>query len=687
MLKRLLTPLASLKLTVVLLALSMLVVYAGTWAQIGQGIKDVEDAYFHSLFVWVPFRIFFPEQWKVPGGFPMIGGYGLGVLLLLNLLAAHTLRFQLTLKRTGIHLIHLGLVLLIVGEGIRSGAATESRMVIDEGGYSNYSQDTHEVELAFVDTSPKDQDDVIVVRQSQLKPGAVVTDSKLPFQVRVERYFVNSDIEVPDPNADPNLLVNFADRTFKVVERPTFSGTADAEKIDTPSAEVTLVRDGKTYGPYAVAAFNVLPKAVEVDGKRYEMQLRHRRYYKPYRLHLIDFRFDRYPGTNVPKNYSSLVRLEHPAQNENREVKIWMNNPLRYGGETYFQSSFDDRTETTTVLQVVKNPGWLLPYIACVIGGIGLLVHFGIMLLAFIRRRNAALAEASRPPVQPAKGGKGDRYVLEPVHPWKSAAFLFPAAIVALCLVYVFSHAFPPDRGHRFDVRGFGALPVLFDGRVQPLDSLARNSVKVLSGRESIRLTKDQAQSMGFESKSVPAIQWLLDVFARPETSEKYPIFRIDDPDIKNLLGLEMNEKLFSVRQLSPQFEKLQQQIDQATATDKAQRTKYQRTVLQLAERLGLYMRLVPPGIRNLHVTVPLSPGEDWQTFADGHAARDNPHPSAKAFLDLLTSYNRDVPSEFNANVAEYPSVIMTTWVASQMFVSSTAWRTFIVSPSSESFW
>jgi cytochrome c-type biogenesis protein CcsB len=676
MLKRILTPFASLKLTVVLLALSMLLVYAGTWAQIDQGIKDVEDHYFHSLFAWVNFKIFFPREWNVYGGFPMPGGYGLGILLLLNLVAAHTVRFQMSWKRLGIHLIHVGIILLLVGEGIRSSAAIEGRMVIDEGSYSNYSQDTHEVELALVDSSPGDSDNVIVVRQRELtKPGRVISHWDMPFQVKVEKWMVNADIELPDSGTDPNQLVHFRDRAFKVVERPTFSGTSDAEKVDTPAALVTLLQGEKTIGTYAVAAFNVLPKMVQLDGKTYEMQLRNRRYYKPYRLHLIDFRFDRYPGTNVPKNYSSLVRLEDPGQNENREVKIWMNHPLRYGGETYFQSSFDDRTETTTVLQVVKNPGWLLPYIACVIGGIGLLVHFGIMLVAFVRRRNAAIAEAAKPVPVPARGGKGERYVLEPVRPWKSGAFLFPAAILALCLVYVFSHALPRDPGgNRFNIRAFGRLPILFDGRVQPLDSLARNSAKVLSGRESIKLTNDQAQSMGFESRSIPAIQWLLDVFARPDTSEKYPVIRIDDPDVKNLLGLDGKTRNFSIQQLAGQFPKLQQQIEQANATHKSKQTKYQRSVLELANKLQLYMRLVPEGLGRLHVTPPIKPGEDWQTLADAFADRENPHPAAKAFLDTLTAYNTDKAPEFNSRVIAYEDMLQESQPSVMTRVNFESW-------------
>jgi hypothetical protein len=130
---------------------------------------------------------------------------------------------------------------------------------------------------------------------------------------------------------------------------------------------------------------------VKVGDTDYTMVLRRARYYKPYALTLQEFRFDRYVGTNKPKNYSSRVLLNDPERGvENREVLISMNNPLRYSGETFYQSSFDDKTEKTTILQVVKNPGWVLPYVSCVVVTLGLLVHFGIYLTQFLLRRAAA---------------------------------------------------------------------------------------------------------------------------------------------------------------------------------------------------------------------------------------------------------------------------------------------------------
>src|SRR5262245_31759163 len=88
--------LASLRLTVVLFALSLVLVFVGTLAQMDAGIQTVVKQYFRSFFVWVPFQLFvrlgqvflgLPSDMRVPGGFPFPAGWTLGGLLLVNLLA------------------------------------------------------------------------------------------------------------------------------------------------------------------------------------------------------------------------------------------------------------------------------------------------------------------------------------------------------------------------------------------------------------------------------------------------------------------------------------------------------------------------------------------------------------------------------------------------------------------------
>ena len=127
-----------------------------------------------------------------------------------------------------------------------------------------------------------------------------------------------------------------------------------------------------------------------MGGKPFEVALRFKRLPKSYSVHLIDFRHDLYVGTETPKNFSSEVRLRDPERHVDRTFKIWMNNPLRYGGDTLYQASFDRDNPHLTVLQVVTNSGWMIPYVACMLVGIGMLAQFSITLLRFLRRRGRA---------------------------------------------------------------------------------------------------------------------------------------------------------------------------------------------------------------------------------------------------------------------------------------------------------
>jgi hypothetical protein len=140
-------------------------------------------------------------------------------------------------------------------------------------------------------------------------------------------------------------------------------------------------RGGRSYGTWLVSNALGACETFSAGGRSYSLALRPRREYLPYSLTLQDFRHDIYPGTDIPKNFSSLVRLRNPARGEDREVLIYMNQPLRYDGKAFFQASFG-KGDTLSILQVVENPGWILPYVSCVLVAIGLIVHFAITCAA-----------------------------------------------------------------------------------------------------------------------------------------------------------------------------------------------------------------------------------------------------------------------------------------------------------------
>ena len=79
------------------------------------------------------------------------------------------------------------------------------------------------------------------------------------------------------------------------------------------------------------------------------------------------------------------MEFSYPETASQFHDRIYMNHPFRYDGKTYYQASFAEN-DTVSILQVVHNPGWLMPYISCLIMSLGLLIHFLIMLINYSQR-------------------------------------------------------------------------------------------------------------------------------------------------------------------------------------------------------------------------------------------------------------------------------------------------------------
>jgi cytochrome c biogenesis factor len=120
-------PLTSLKLTVFCLGCAMILVFVGTLDQVNIGVYEAENRYFKSFFLY-----FTPpgSTLKVPW-FP--GGYLVGRLLLLNLVAAHLARFRFSWQKAGILVLHSGVILLLLGQLFTSLFQVESQMRLDQG--------------------------------------------------------------------------------------------------------------------------------------------------------------------------------------------------------------------------------------------------------------------------------------------------------------------------------------------------------------------------------------------------------------------------------------------------------------------------------------------------------------------------------------------------------------------------
>jgi len=377
--ERFIKVLASLRLTVVTLALAMVLVFAGTFGEVHLGLYKAQNEFFRSFLIyWHPQN----TAWKIPI-FP--GGYSIGILLLLNLVAAHAARFKLSREKTGLWLIHAGLILLLSGQLFTDMFAVESQMYLHVGDTKNYSESNRIHELVVMDTMDKNPGDNITIPERLLVQKNNIRPSHLPFIIHVKEFYANSSLA---SNGAPgfarvNVTTGFGTGIWwKQEPRETA-----ANRRDSPSALIEIVSPQGSLGTWLVSDWFEQPQTFTCNNRIYKLQLRLKRFYQPFSLHLLAFTHDVYHGTDIPKNFSSRVRLQRPDTGENREVQIYMNNPLRYGGKTFYQAGFDMDNQGT-ILQVVKNPGWLTPYLACGLIAIGMVVQFLSHLVLFLRRRS-----------------------------------------------------------------------------------------------------------------------------------------------------------------------------------------------------------------------------------------------------------------------------------------------------------
>ncbi|MGC8888048.1 MAG: cytochrome c biogenesis protein ResB [Verrucomicrobiia bacterium] len=378
--KKIIDALTSIRLTVICLALAMVLVFLGTLAQVDKGIFIVQKEFFQSLIVFSDIRIL---NHKIPIIFP--GGYLIGLVLLVNLIASHFKRFGLLPQKIGLLLTHFGLLVLLVGQLMIDQLHIESNMRLVEGESKNYSESYSRCELAFVKVSDPDSDTVVSIPELQLYKGNVIRHPALPFEVKINEYYENSRLEnLPNPSSEKGAATLGIGRTVRVNPQPLVT---TSDQRNAPSAIIELLGNNAPQGSWLVSFFIDDAQTFAAGNEQWQMFLRPERYYKPYFITLLDFTHEKYPGTDIPKNFSSRVKLTNPHTKEEREVLIYMNNPLRYGGETYYQGSFDPNDDRVSILQVVKNPAWTTPYIACALVGLGMVMHFILNLGTFVREQ------------------------------------------------------------------------------------------------------------------------------------------------------------------------------------------------------------------------------------------------------------------------------------------------------------
>ncbi|MEQ9409232.1 MAG: cytochrome c biogenesis protein CcsA [Fuerstiella sp.] len=506
----------------------------------------------------------------------------LGSIAASALLIASYILFR---KRAGIVVLHLGVLMLMYSELQVAMFGRENQMTLTEGETATFLRDIRERELAIVATDGEERQ-VWVVPEHELRAAAeseaVIDHEILPFRIRVRDFMINSQLKSAADEENP-ATDGLGTVAVAVEQKPN---TGMEETPDISSVYIDILDSDKSVvsthlvSQEASELRGEFAERVSVKGKTYDLYLRSMRTYRPWSVTLLDVSRTNYIGTATPKDFRSKFRITDENGNEH-EYTTWMNNPVRYGGETFYQQGYQNipGTGEVTTLQVVRNTGWMLPYVGCMVVAFGMFAQFGQTLTRFLGRESGRL-----------KKGVVAETDTTPTSRWLTVGV--PALIILSMAGWIAGKAAPrktPEQA--MNLTRFAQTPIAAGGRTQPFDTFAKNSLLSILGKSEfegemepgeldaereqilkavsrhwddkdwsgledfngdyqqwvekiadisgVKVSQVEPQVRPLMTRKRPAVWWMLDVIARPDVAERHRVFRIVDDQLLALLNLE----------------------------------------------------------------------------------------------------------------------------------------------------
>ncbi len=526
-------------------------------------------------------------------------------------------------NRGGNVLIHLGVGLLMLGQFIFGDAQREERIAIFEGQRTQVAYEMDTVELVFIDKSDPEKNHVVAFEHPMLErsaaKGTFLSSANLPFEIRVDRWMTNStreDRKSPaKPSDDDYKLTGVASRDYVFKELSKSGGAKSQSNFATAYVTLRNKEDQTTIGSYAVSQllnddailFTADYEKVEAAGKTWDFGLRFRRNYKPYSIVLDDVQLEEYTGTMKAKDYSSIVKINDEKGDTLQQGRIWMNNPMRYRGETFYQSGYMKASQNPynveqTTLQVVTNAGWLIPYVACVLSGLGMLVHFGGTFGRFASRydRKAYATPAETAASSETKNAKAKRLggTAKQVNasPMGWMIYVIPFVLCGALAIWVGMRASTPkvDRDE-IDWYAFGEIPTQYGGRIKPLSSAASEVLEILSNKKFALSNEGHVyEPVHKTGKAIDATQWIAGVFAREDWVLDSPLIRIDAVETTTAFGLRRHKSnRYSYSQIAAGRPKIREQFEKLRATKREEWTFEQTKLAETLEKLSTFESLL----------------------------------------------------------------------------------------------
>jgi ABC-type transport system involved in cytochrome c biogenesis permease subunit len=609
---RALAALGSLRLTVGLLAAAAGLLVAGTLAQARQGLWSVQAEYFHAWVVYVR-----------GGGFavPVFpGGRTLGLVLLANL-GATAVRGR-GRGGAGLRLVHLGVLLLLAGALLSGILRTEYRLHLTPGEPAAALELPGELELAVREAADPRAPAVLVRPLAELWPGVELSASNLPFTATVLALAPHARLVPRGPGLEPGF-----------VPLPPARGP---EERHHPAVRLALSGAQGETREVVISTELPDPRTFVSGGRAWTVGFRPRRVSQSWELTLRTLEREWHEGTRIERASRARLQLRPAGAGSGHEVVVAPNVPLRHAGLTFYLDG-PAPSGRGVILQVVSDPAGWIPYAA------GVLLAGGLLLTAVGRLRCAAPPRPAPAALRRREGG---------IAVW---------VLLGLGVVGAWSLR-PPAAPGGFDLAAWGSLPVLERGREKPLDTVARSSLLLLQGRQSLRgpgrepesvrgpggepessrglvREPDSSCGLGHEPESScglgrEPVERLLDVLYRPERAERWPVFALRHPELRGLLGLplqgEASQALVAFRHRLPELEMAAQR---AAEVPRAERSAFEEAVLRLRDGVRWHRGLAASA------TAPGNPGLLPELIVPRAASGEIPAPEVLRPLLVMDEY------------------------------------------------
>ncbi|MES2594372.1 MAG: cytochrome c biogenesis protein ResB [Verrucomicrobiota bacterium] len=368
---------SSFGLAITVLSFLLIDTYLGTLSQKDIGLLDSQAKYFESWGLIHDWKI---GDMIVP--IPLPGGALLMIVLFINMACGAVIRLRKGWRTIGVLIAHVSIMFMLAAGFVSFLYKTEGAMPLFEGQTSDQYQSYHDriVEIRRFEPAGKSAGPAMVIPMNHftdLEPGKARTffSKDLPFEVQITGYRRNAN--VVQSEAD--------DKTGIDGYRIQLVTNAKEDEANTAALEVTAKLKDGTEQKGIIWEREFEPFTVKTADASYTIALSRMKWKLPFAIRLNDFQRELHPGTMKAKKYTSHVTKV--TQGKEEPKVITMNVPVRDQSFVVYQASFSQGTSgEQSVFTVASNPSDKWPLWSCVAVAIGLLIHFLMHLVRFLRR-------------------------------------------------------------------------------------------------------------------------------------------------------------------------------------------------------------------------------------------------------------------------------------------------------------